>query len=129
MRLRGPGCVGRRGWNRDTRRRDVGAAVVAGSTVGSAQLACCQWGHDHALLSYQVYHFPAVGFQMAVYMARLLRHGVGRSMAEVHTADMRARELVATRPQQPMTTVDFDHVAALGPATVTMPRRSNLATN
>ena len=76
-----------------------------------------------------MYHFPAVGFQMAVYMARLLRHGVGSSMAEAHTADMRVRELVATRPQQSVTTVDFDHVAAWGPATPTLPRRSKLATN
>ena len=68
------------------------------------------------LLTYSVYHFPGTGFQLAIYMAWLLRRSVGGTLMEVRSADSKARELMATRQQELMTSVDFDHVAALSPA-------------
>ncbi|KAF0312150.1 hypothetical protein FJT64_017055 [Amphibalanus amphitrite] len=69
------------------------------------------------LLAHRIYHFPDIGLQLAMYMAWLLRRSIGRSLNEVRVADTKARELMATRPQELMTAVDFDHVAQLGSVT------------
>ena len=77
------------------------------------------------LLAYRAYHFPGIGLQLAMYMAWLLRRSIGRSLAEVQAADTKARELMATRPQELMTAVDFDHVTELGPAAPQATRQSS----
>ena len=68
------------------------------------------------LMAHRAYHFPGVGLQLTLYIAWLLRRSIGRSLLDVRTADTKARELMATRPTQLMTAVDFDHIAELGPA-------------
>ena len=67
------------------------------------------------LLAHRAYHFPGIGLQLTLYVAWLTRRSIGRDLADVRAADTKARELMATRPHQLMTAVDFDHVAELGP--------------
>ena len=86
-------------------RAERGPQTVAGYVARVAEL-----------LTHRAYHFPGIGLQLTMYLAWLLRRSVGRSLAEVRSADTKARELMATRPTQLMTAVDFDHVAELSPA-------------
>ena len=67
------------------------------------------------LLAHRAYHFPGIGLQLTLYVAWLTRRSIGRDLADVRAADTKARELMATRPHQLMTAVDFDHVAELSP--------------
>ena len=55
------------------------------------------------LLTHRAYHFNGIGLRLTMYLAWPLRRSVGRSLAEVRSADTKARELMGTRPTQLMT--------------------------
>ena len=62
-----------------------------------------------ALLSHQVYFFPGLGLQVALYLAWLLERVGGRPLDLVRRTDARARQAMALSPRELMTAADLDH--------------------
>ena len=60
------------------------------------------------ILTHTAYHFPQCGLQVMSYLAWLINRSAGRSLRDVQTADSRARQAMALRPRDFLTSLDLD---------------------
>ncbi|XP_043231324.1 uncharacterized protein LOC122386316 [Amphibalanus amphitrite] len=65
-------------------------------------------GRVAAIVTHTTYYFPQCGLQATSYLTWLISRSAGRSLRDVQTADSRARQAMALRPRDFLTTLDLD---------------------
>ena len=91
------------------RKSFVEAAAASESGAAAPRSAAAYIARVAALLAHQVYYFPGLGLQAAVYLAWLTDRVGDRPVEVVRAADSRARQAMSLSPRELLTAPDLDH--------------------
>ena len=112
--LRLPAVTSRAARRLRNRRHYVSVAEATDKAEPSPSSVLEYVGKVANILTQTTYHFPQCGLQVTNYLSWLLSRSAGRTLREVQAADSRARQAMALRPRDFLTTLDLDQFLPTG---------------